>query len=226
MNRPTTEPAYAGKDPHSLRRCSESGPARSWAVPTFSTSKELNRQASTMKAIDQDQYGSPDVLELKEVDKPATRDDDVLARNHAALESRHRVARGCSIAAAVLFGTLASFQVALAAGLPWGEAAWGGGRAELGVELRMASGVQAVLAVGFALVVLRRARHSVWAPLPRQWLPAATWVLMGVMALGTLMNAASRSPIERALWTPIALSLAVLCGIVAAWSPKGTSPTA
>ena len=68
-------------------------------------------------------------------------------------------------------------------------------------------------------MVLRRAGHSVWAPLPLRWLPAATWVLTGFMALGTLLNAASRSPIERALWTPIALSLAVLCGIVAAWSP-------
>ena len=198
---------------------SESGPTRSWAVPTFSTSKELNSQAATMKAIIQDQAGSSEVLELQEVDKPATRDDDVLVRVHAALESRHRVPRRCSIAAAVLFGTLAGFQVALAVGLPWGEAAWGGGRAELGVGLRVASGVQAVLAVGFALIVLRRAGHSVWAPLPLRWLPAATWVLMGTMALGTLLNAASRSPIERA-WAPVALSLAVLCGIVAAWSPK------
>lgn len=86
-----------------------------------------------MKAIIQNQYGSPDVLELQEVAKPATGDDDVLVRVHAPLESRHRVARGCSIAAAALFITLACFQVALAVGLPWGEAAWGGGRAELGV---------------------------------------------------------------------------------------------
>ncbi len=135
------------------------------------------------------------------------------------LESRHQVARRCSIAAAVLFGTLASFQAALAVGLPWGEAAYGGGRAELGMGLRVASGVQAPLVVGFALVVLRRAGHSVWAPLPLRWLPAATRVLTGYMVLGTLLNAASRSPIERA-WAPIALSLAVLCGIVAAWSPR------
>jgi hypothetical protein len=39
------------------------------------------------------------------------------------------------------------------------------------------------------------------------------------MALGTLLNASSRSPIERAIWTPTALSLAVLCAVVAAWSP-------
>jgi hypothetical protein len=133
--------------------------------------------------------------------------------------SRHRVARGCAIAAAVLFGILASFQAALAAGLPWGKAAWGGGQAELGLGLRAASGVQVVLAVGFALVVLRRAGHGVRAPLPLRGLPAATWALTGYLALGTLLNAASRSPIERALWTPIALSLAVLCGVVAAWGP-------
>ncbi len=114
-----------------------------------------------MKAIIQDQYSSPDVLEPREVDKRATGDDDVLVHVHAASESRYRVARGCAIAAAVLLSTLASFQVALTVGLPWGEAAWGGGRAELEVGLRVASGVQAVLAVGFALVVLRRAGHSV-----------------------------------------------------------------
>lgn len=163
---------------------------------------------------------APNALELQEVEKLATGDKDLLVPVHAAVESRHRVARGGAIAAAVLFGTLAGFQAALALGLPWGEAAWGGGRAELGMGLRVASGVQAVMAVGFALIVLRRAGHSVWAPLPAPWLSVATRVLTGYMALGTLINAASRSPIERAMWTPIAMSLAVLCGIVAAWSPR------
>jgi hypothetical protein len=136
------------------------------------------------------------------------------------LGRRHRVARGCAIAAAVLFVALAAFQVALAAGVPWGKAAWGGGQAELGTGLRVASGVQAVLAGGFALVVLRRAGHRVWSLVPRRWLPAAVWVLAACMALGTLLNASSRSPIERAVWTPTALSLAVLCAVVAAWGPQ------
>ncbi len=129
------------------------------------------------------------------------------------------MARGCAIAAAVLFVALAAFQVALAAGVPWGRAAWGGGQAELGTGLRAASGVQAVLAGGVALVVLRRAGRRVWSPLPRRWLPAAGWVLAAAMALGTLLNALSRSPIERAVWTLTALSLAVLCAVVAARSP-------
>jgi hypothetical protein len=38
----------------------------------------------TMKAIVQDTYGSPDVLQLREIDKPVVGDGDVLVRVHAA----------------------------------------------------------------------------------------------------------------------------------------------
>src|SRR5438132_115611 len=41
-------------------------------------------QATTMKAIVQDKYGSPDVLNLRDVDKPEPLDDEVLVRVHAA----------------------------------------------------------------------------------------------------------------------------------------------
>jgi len=41
-------------------------------------------QASTMKAIVQDRYGSADVLELKEIDRPAVGNGDVLVKVHAA----------------------------------------------------------------------------------------------------------------------------------------------
>lgn len=37
-----------------------------------------------MKAIVQHKYGSPEVLELEEIDKPVVKDDDVLVRVHAA----------------------------------------------------------------------------------------------------------------------------------------------
>ena len=37
-----------------------------------------------MKAIVQDTYGTPDILDLREIDKPAVGDDDVLLRVHAA----------------------------------------------------------------------------------------------------------------------------------------------
>jgi NADPH:quinone reductase-like Zn-dependent oxidoreductase len=37
-----------------------------------------------MKAIVQDQYGSPDVLELRDIDRPAPKENEVLIRVHAA----------------------------------------------------------------------------------------------------------------------------------------------
>jgi NADPH:quinone reductase-like Zn-dependent oxidoreductase len=39
---------------------------------------------ATMKAIVQDRYGSPDVLELREIDRPTVKDDEVLVRVRAA----------------------------------------------------------------------------------------------------------------------------------------------
>jgi NADPH:quinone reductase-like Zn-dependent oxidoreductase len=45
---------------------------------------ELKGQATTMKAIIQDRYGSSRVLELRDIDRPTIGDDDVLVRVHAA----------------------------------------------------------------------------------------------------------------------------------------------
>jgi hypothetical protein len=44
----------------------------------------MHARGDTMKAIVQDRYGSPDVLELREIDRPVHGDDDVLVRVHAA----------------------------------------------------------------------------------------------------------------------------------------------
>ena len=42
-----------------------------------------------------------------------------------------------------------------------------------------------------------------------------TWILVGVLLVGALMNFASSSPWERFLWGPLALVLAVLCFVLA-----------
>jgi 2-desacetyl-2-hydroxyethyl bacteriochlorophyllide A dehydrogenase len=48
------------------------------------TSNDLQAQATTMQAIIQDTYGSPDVLKLQEVDKPEPLAGEVLLRVHAS----------------------------------------------------------------------------------------------------------------------------------------------
>src|SRR3989442_8104654 len=41
-------------------------------------------QENMMKAMVQVKYGSPDVLQLRDIDKPVVKDDEVLVRVHAA----------------------------------------------------------------------------------------------------------------------------------------------
>ena len=50
-----------------------------------------------------------------------------------------RVARPAAVLAAIGFAGLAIFQTALAAGAPWGHAAWGGEEAQLSAAQRGAA---------------------------------------------------------------------------------------
>ena len=120
-------------------------------------------------------------------------------------------------AAATLIGAAALFQVAVAAGAPWGAAAWGG--AHPGVlprRLRRASAVSA-LALG-SLAVAVGTSDRLDPGMRRRVLLGAT----GYFALGTVMNAASRSRVERAIWTPVAGTTAALLWRAApASAPRG-----
>jgi len=88
------------------------------------------------------------------------------------------------------------FQVALAVGAPWGAAAWGGANAGvLPTGFRVASGVSAFVWAGVAAVAAGR----LLGPVGRRRL------LLGAAAyssLGIVMNAASPSGVERAVWVP------------------------
>lgn len=96
---------------------------------------------------------------------------------------------------------LAAFQVALASGAPWGHLAWGGGHdGPLPTQLRLASGVSAVVWVGAAAAGLTR-RDTVGVRRAR-----AAYAAIAVV--GTATNAISPSTPERLLWTPVAAALA------------------
>jgi hypothetical protein len=118
-----------------------------------------------------------------------------------------------AIAAAIGLGFVAAFQLAIALGAPLGPGSWGGTHeGVLPPNLRIASAVAAPLWAFAALVVLGRAGLG---PLSGGWLEVATWILVGVLVLGVLMNAASKSRWERFGWAPFTLVLALLCLAVA-----------
>ncbi|ADB32880.1 hypothetical protein Kfla_3827 [Kribbella flavida DSM 17836] len=107
--------------------------------------------------------------------------------------------------AAASFAVIAGFQLALAAGLPWGRAAYGGARDRLPVQLRVVSAAAFVVWVIVGLTVLRRAGVPVWTPVPDRLLPGTVWVVAGVLVPSLVLNVITRSRIERAIWAPMCL---------------------
>lgn len=125
-----------------------------------------------------------------------------------------RTTRLAAVAAAVGFGVIAAFQLLLALGAPWGQAAWGGGQeGQLPQELRFASTISMVILIGAALIVLGRAGY--WGTRFSELFRRGSWVLAVLLALGSVMNAASPSAWERFMWAPVALMLSLACLIVA-----------
>ncbi len=121
-------------------------------------------------------------------------------------------------AAALLFSAVSLgivvFQVALAAGAPWGRMRWGG--VSLGtfpVTLRIAALAQAVLIAGMAAVVLSRAglvgssRSGV-----TRWL---VWWVVALEAVSLVLNLITHSTGERAIWAPVAFVLLASSAAVA-----------
>ena len=103
------------------------------------------------------------------------------------------------MAATVGFLVIAAFQLALALGAPLGRAAWGGAHERLPARLRVASAVAVGIWLLAALVILQRAGVPV-VPLPdvvAQW---GAWIVVGLLAVGAIMNFASSSPWERFGW--------------------------
>lgn len=118
------------------------------------------------------------------------------------------------VAFTVLIGMLVAFQLALASGAPWGRLAWGGQHhGALPAGYRIAS-TGNILVYGFvALLALDRGGHV--DLLPDTVSRVGMWVVVGVLALGLLMNAISRSRPERLTMTPVALALAILALFIA-----------
>jgi hypothetical protein len=120
--------------------------------------------------------------------------------------------------AAWLFATLVVvvvfFQLALAAGMPWGALAWGGrftGR--LPAYMRAVSVVSVFVLLLLGVIVLVRAGviWPGWQPISR---PAA-WGVVAYSAIAVGLNAITPSRWERMAWLPVAIVM-LLCSMVVA----------
>ncbi len=125
--------------------------------------------------------------------------------------SRRSLARAAARTAALELALVSGFQVAVAAGAPWGAWTQGGTAvAVLPPRGRLAAGVSTALLLTWAGALLARTGEGpMRAALPRL-VTGLAYSAAGYGVLGTAINAVSRSPHERALWTPASAALAAL----------------
>ena len=122
--------------------------------------------------------------------------------------------RSAAILYAILTLAVILFQIALAAGAPWGEFAMGGAfPGRFPPALRITALFQAALLGGMAAVVLARAELILpgWRQASR-WL---IWLVVAFSALSLLLNLITPSAGERAIWAPVALLLLLSSASVA-----------
>jgi len=115
---------------------------------------------------------------------------------------------------AIISLAVVAFQVALAAGVPWGAFAMGGAfPGQYPPALRVAALVQAVLLLALAVVVLARAGVLLpgWSRVSR-WL---IWFVVAFAALSFVLNLITPSAGERAIWAPVTFLMLISSGIVA-----------
>lgn len=121
----------------------------------------------------------------------------------------------CAGVVAVLLIGLAGFQFALAAGAPWGTAAYGGASARLSSRLRVTSAVAGVIWLAVARFFAAIALPGLPGLVPDGWRVPMLWVFVALFTVATVMNAISRSRIERAIWTPVAAVMLAATIIIA-----------
>jgi hypothetical protein len=131
-----------------------------------------------------------------------------------------RFGRAAALLYAGISVAVVVFQIALAAGAPWGAYAMGGafpGRFPL--TLRIAALAQAALIAGMAVVVLSRAGLVLaeWSGATR-WL---VWVVVAFAAVSLVLNLITPSAGERAIWSPVALLLLKSSTVVAMEAGSG-----
>lgn len=124
-----------------------------------------------------------------------------------------------AVLASVLVAGVALFQVALAAGAPYGEAVFGGkAPTEAGVltgTFRALAVAQALVLVLLAGILLARADVVTTTLVSAGTLRWLTWVVFGFLVLNTAANLTAPHPIERWVMGPTTLVLSALTLIIA-----------
>jgi hypothetical protein len=124
-------------------------------------------------------------------------------------------ARHAALVFAGLTGLVCAFQLALAAGAPWGEYAMGGAfPGVMPAPMRIAAVVQVGVLAAIAAVVASRA--GLVLPRWRRIARPLTLAIVGLLGVSVVLNLITPSPMERLIWAPVATAL-FLAALRVAW---------
>ena len=114
-------------------------------------------------------------------------------------------------AAAVVMVVVAAFQAALAFGAPWGAYTQGGEtEGALDTSGRVLAAVSCAILLVMAVAVLARVQEGPLKGAPGKLVTALAWFTTMYAAVSVVLNLASRSSSERAVFAPTAILLFVL----------------
>ena len=119
-----------------------------------------------------------------------------------------------AIVYSVIVAGVIAFQLALAAGMPWGAYARGGTfPGAFPPAMRLAAVVQAILLGLTAAILLSCAGVALtrWSRVAK----SIAWVIACLMAVSVVLNAITPSSVERAVWVPVTLVM-LLCSLTVA----------
>jgi hypothetical protein len=113
-------------------------------------------------------------------------------------------------AAVVLVG-IAAFQVALVFGAPWGAYTQGGGtEGALDTSGRVLAAASCALLLLMAAAILARVREGPLRNAPGRLVTALAWFTTVYSAVAVVLNLATQSSSERAVFAPVAILLFAL----------------
>lgn len=125
-----------------------------------------------------------------------------------------------AVLAIMLLALAAAFQIGLAAGAPWGAAAYGGRAVSrdgvLPSRYRLGSGAAALVLLSAIWIVLAAVRAVGRGPVSSPMLTVVLWCLAAMFGLNTLANARGLHPVERWGAGTVTALLALSCALIAA----------
>jgi hypothetical protein len=117
-------------------------------------------------------------------------------------------ARAAANVLLVALGALVVFHVLMLLGVLPPEIAWGGRGNRSPQTLVMLEAVGLIVTVVFAGVAAAKVGYISSRPAGRA-IAVATWIMFGYFALNVVANLASTSSLERAIFTPVSIVLAL-----------------